>query len=180
MSNSLRPHGLQHARLFLVLHLAPVYVHWIGDASNHLILCCRLLLLFISFPTSGSFPMCHFFSSGGQTIGASASASVLPMSIQGWFPLGLIGLISLLSKGFSRVFSSTTIWKYQFFSFQPSLWSNFSHEISRHLLLGKTAMTNLDRVLKVIDITSPTKIWIVKAMVFPVVMYGCERVGLEL
>ena len=134
----------------------------------------------LSFPTSGSFPMCHFFSSGGQTIGASASASVLPMSIQGWFPLGLIGLISLLSKGLSRVFSSTTIWKHQFFSFQPSLWSNFSHEIRRHLLLGKTAMTNIDRVLKSRDITSLTKICIVKAMVFPVVMYGCERVGLEL
>ena len=78
---------------------------------------------FLSFPTSRSFPMCHFFASGGQSIGASASSSVLPMSIQGWFPLGLIGLISLLSKGLSRAFSSTTIWKHQFFGFQPSLWS---------------------------------------------------------
>ena len=61
--------------------------------------------------------------SGGQTIGASASASVLPVNIQGWFPLGLTGLISLLSKGLSRVFTSTIIWKHQFFSAQPALWS---------------------------------------------------------
>ena len=63
-------------------------------------------------------------SSSSQRIGASASTSVLPMNTQGWFPLGFTGLISLLSKGFSRVFSSTTIWKHQFFSAQPSLWSN--------------------------------------------------------
>ena len=59
-----------------------------------------------------------------KVIGASASPSVLPINIQGWFPLGLVGVISLLSKGFSRVFSSTTVWKHQFFSAQPSLWSN--------------------------------------------------------
>ena len=67
-----------------------------------------------SFPVSGSFPMSQFFASGGQSIGISASASVLPMSIQGWFPLGLTGLISLLSKELSRVFSNTTVQKYQF------------------------------------------------------------------
>ena len=76
-----------------------------------------------SFPASGSFPVSHSFTSCGQSTGASASASVLPMSIQGWFPLGLAGLISLQSKGFSRVFS-ITIWKHQFFNYQPSLWSN--------------------------------------------------------
>ena len=75
-----------------------------------------------SFPGSGSFPMNQLFPSDGQSIGASAS--VLPMSIQDWFPLGLNGLISLLSKGFSRVFSSTTGRKHQFFGAQPSLWSN--------------------------------------------------------
>ena len=64
-----------------------------------------------SFPASGSFSMSQFFTSGGQSIRPSASASVLPMNIQGWFSLGLTGLISLLSKGLSRVFSSTTIWK---------------------------------------------------------------------
>ena len=62
-----------------------------------------------SFPASGSFPMSQFFSSGGQSIGASVSTSVLPMHIQGWFPLGLTGLITLLSKGISKVFSSTTV-----------------------------------------------------------------------
>ena len=77
-----------------------------------------------SFPASGSFPMSRLFTSGGQSIGASASTSVLPMNIQGWFPLGLTGLISLLSRGLSTVLSSTTIWKHQFFGTQPSLWSN--------------------------------------------------------
>ena len=72
----------------------------------------------------GFFPMSWLFPSGGQSIDASASTSVLPMNIQKWFPLGLTNLISLLSKGISRVFSSTTVWKYQFFSGQCSLWSN--------------------------------------------------------
>ena len=73
-----------------------------------------------SFPASGSFPMCRPLPSGGQSIGASASASVLPMNIQGWFPLGLAGLIFSQSKGLSRVFSSATIRKHHFFSAQPS------------------------------------------------------------
>ena len=68
--------------------------------------------------------MTRLFTSRGQSIGASASAPVLPMNIQIWFPLGLIGLISLQSKELSRVFSSTAVWKHQFFSAQPSLWSN--------------------------------------------------------
>ena len=76
-----------------------------------------------SFPASGSFPMSELFASG-QSIAASASASILPLNIQDWFPLGLISLISLLSKGLSRVFSSSTVWKYHFFGAQPSLWSN--------------------------------------------------------
>ena len=77
-----------------------------------------------SFPASGSFLMSQFFTSGGQSIGASASASVLPMNSQGWFPLRLTGLISLQSKGLSRVFSSTTVQKHKFCSAQLSLWSN--------------------------------------------------------
>ena len=76
------------------------------------------------FPASGSFLMSPLFTSGGQSTGASATASVFPMNIQGWFPLESTGLISLLSKGLSRVFSSTTIQKHQIFSAQPSLWSN--------------------------------------------------------
>ena len=74
-----------------------------------------------SFPTSGSFQMSHFFTSGGQRIGVSASASVLPMNVQDWFPLGLAGWISLQSKGLSRVFSNTTVQKHQFFGARLSL-----------------------------------------------------------
>ena len=79
-----------------------------------------------SFPAPGSFPVSRLFTSGGQSIGASASASVLATNIKGWFPLGLTGLISLLSKGLSRVFSSTTVWKHQVFNAQPRLWSTWS------------------------------------------------------
>ena len=75
-----------------------------------------------SFTASGSFTNSQLFASAGQNIGASASASVLPIGIQGWFPLGLTGLISWQSKGLSRVFSSTTVQKHQFFSIKPSLW----------------------------------------------------------
>ena len=92
--------------------------------SNHLILCHPLFLLPQSFPASESFPRSQLFASGEQSIGASPSALVLPMIIHCWFPLGLTGLISLLSRGLSKVFSSTTIGKHQFFSAQPSLWSN--------------------------------------------------------
>ena len=92
--------------------------------SNHLILYCPLLLLSSVFTASGSFLMNQLLASGGQSTGVSASASVLPMNIQDWFPLGLTGLISLLSKGLLRVFPSTTIQKHQFFSTQSSLWSN--------------------------------------------------------
>ena len=77
-----------------------------------------------SVPASGSFPVSQLFASGCQRIGASASASVLPVNIEGWFLLGLNGLISLLSKGLSRVFSKATVHQHQFFSAQPSLWSN--------------------------------------------------------
>ena len=102
--------------------------------SNHLILCHPLLLLPSIFPSISSFPVSQLFASGGQIIGSSALASVLPMNIQGWFPLGLTTLI-LLFKGLSRVFSSTTVQKHQFFGNLPSLWSN-SHIHS--WLLGKT------------------------------------------
>ena len=88
--------------------------------SNHLILCHPLLLLPSIFQALESFPMSRLFTSGGQTIGASASASVLPVNIQGWFPLGLTGLISLLSMGLSRVFFSTTVWNHQFFFMVPT------------------------------------------------------------
>ena len=77
-----------------------------------------------SFPALASFSMSWLFASGGQSIGASTSASVLLMNIHGWFLLGLVGLIFFLSKGLSRIFSNTTVQKHQFFGTQPSLWSN--------------------------------------------------------
>ena len=92
--------------------------------SNRLILCRPLLLLPSIFPSIRVFSMSWLFTSDGQSIGVSASASVLPMNIQNWFPLGLTDLASLQSKGLSRVCTSTTIQKYQFFNIQPSLWSN--------------------------------------------------------
>ena len=90
----------------------------------HIILCCPLLLIPSIFPSNRVFSNGQLIISGGQSIGASASVSVLPMNTQNWFPLGLTGLTSLLFKGLSRIFSKTTIWKYQFFSTQPFLWSN--------------------------------------------------------
>ena len=89
--------------------------------SNHLILCHPLFLLLSIFLIIRVFPVNQFFKSGGQSIGVSASASVLPMNIQDWFPLGWTGWISLQFKGFSRVFSNTKVQKHQFFSAQFSL-----------------------------------------------------------
>ena len=83
-----------------------------------------LYVLFQSFPASGSFPMSQFFISGGQSIGVSVLAAVLPMNIRDWFPLGWTGWVSLQSKGHSRVFSSTTVQKHQFFSTPLSLVTN--------------------------------------------------------
>ena len=102
--------------------------------SNHLSLCCPFSSCPQSFIAPESFPKSWLFAPGGQSTGASALASVLAMNIQGWFLLGLIGMISLLSEGLSRVFSRTTVWKCQFFGTQPSLWSN-SHIYT--WLLGK-------------------------------------------
>ena len=126
MSNSLQPHGLQHARL-------PGASLFPGVCSNSCPLsqwCYPTILSSFSsfsscpqsFPTSESFPVSRLFISGGPRIGASTSVSVLPVNIQDWLPLGLTGLISLLSKWLSIVFSSTTVWKHQFFGAQLSLW----------------------------------------------------------
>ena len=101
---------------------------------NHLILCHPFSRL-QSFAESGSFQMSQFFKSGGQSIGGSASASVLPMNIQDWFLLGLTGLTSLQSKGLSRVFSNRTVQKHQFFSIQLSLIVQLSHP---YMTTGKT------------------------------------------
>ena len=117
---------------FQVLHHIPefaqTHAHWISDAiqpSHPLSLPSPPNLNLSQHPASGSFPMSQLFASGGQSIGASASASVLPMSLQDWLPLELTGLISVQSKWFSRIFSNTTFQKHQFFSAQTSLWSNF-------------------------------------------------------
>ena len=104
--------------LYNLLQFAQTRVHWVDDAIQPV----PFSSLLHSFPASGSFPMSQFFASGGQSVGVLAS-SALPVNIQDWFPWGLAGLISLLSKELSRVFSSPTIWKHQFFSTLPSLWS---------------------------------------------------------
>ena len=116
---TLRPHGLQHARPPCPSPTPGVYSNpcslsrWCHPtiSSSVVLFSSRLQ----SFPASGSFSMSRLFTSGGQSIGASASASVLPVNIQSWFPSGLTGLISLLSKGLSRVFSNTTVQKHLFF-----------------------------------------------------------------
>ena len=127
MSDSLQPHGLQHTR-FPCPSPTPracsnscPFSQWCHPTVNS---SAVPFSCFQSVPASGSFLRGQFFASGGQSIVASASASVLPKSIQDWFPLGLTGWISFQSKGLSRVFSNTTVQKYQFLGAQPSLWSN--------------------------------------------------------
>ena len=90
-----------------------------------------------SFPASGSFPMSQLFTSGGQSIGVLVSTSVLPRNIQGWFPLGLTGMISLLSKGLSRFFLSTTVWKHQFFVVLVVYWPWIQRSCWIHLFTLK-------------------------------------------
>ena len=110
-----------------------------------------------SFPASGSFPVSQLFASGGQSIGASASASVLPMNIQDWFPLEWTCWISLLSQGLSRVFSNTTVQKHQFFSAHLSLWSNSSH---LYITTGKNiALTRWTFVSKVMSLLFHMLCW---------------------
>ena len=106
-----------------LLEFTLTHVHWVSDAIQPSVISFSSCLQF--FPTSESFPMSQFFTSGGQSIGVSASASVLPMNIQDWFLLGWTGWISLQSKGLSRVFSKTTAQKYQYFGTQLS--SSTSH-----------------------------------------------------
>ena len=114
-----------------LLELAQTHVHWVGDA-NHPTISSSVVpfsACLQSFPASGSFLMSWLFASGGQSTGTSASASVLPISIQDRFPLGLTGLMSLQSKGLSSVFSNTTAQKHQFFGAQLSLQSNSEMKI---------------------------------------------------
>ena len=122
--DALQPRGLQHTRFpcpslspRVCLNSRPLswWCHPMISSSAAPFSSCPQ-----SFPASGCFPMSWLFVSGNQSIGALVSASVLPMNTQGWFPLGLTDLVSLLPKGLSRVFSTTT-WKHQFFGAQPSL-----------------------------------------------------------
>ena len=128
--NSLRPHNLQQTR-----PPCPSPTTWVYPNSCPLSQWCRPAISSSvipvsscpqSFPGSGSFQMSQFFPSGGQSTGVSASAAVLPMSIQDWSPLGWIGWIPLQSKGISRVLSNAAVQKHQFFGAQPSLQS-YSH-----------------------------------------------------
>ena len=143
VSGYLKPHGLQDARL-------PCPPPSPGACSNTYPLSqwCHPAISFSiipfssclqSFPASGSFPMNQHFTSDCQSIGASASASVLLMNFKGWFPLGWTALISLQSKELSPVFLNTTVPKHQFFGIQPSLWSN-SH-IHKWLLVKTITFT---------------------------------------
>ena len=120
MSDSLQPHGLQHARPpcqsptpGVYSNSCPLSLRCHPTISSSVVPFCSRLQ---SFPTSGSFQMSQLFTSGGQSIGVLASASVLPMNTQDWSPLGWTGWISLQPKGLSRVFSNTTVQKHQFFS----------------------------------------------------------------
>ena len=123
MSDSLWPHGLQHTRLpcpslypRVCLNSDPLS-RWCHPTIPSSVVPFSSGLQ--SFPAPGSFLRTQVFASAAQSIGVSASASVLPMNIQGWFHLGLTGLVSLLSKGLSKVSSSTTVQRHQFFSAQP-------------------------------------------------------------
>ena len=151
VSYSLRPQGLQHARPPCPSPTPGVHSNSCPSSRW----CHPIISSFVfpfssclqSFPVLGSFPMRWFFTSGGQSIGVSASASVLPMNIQDWFPLGLTGWISLQSKGLSRVLSNTTVQKHQFFHHSAF----FTVQLScPHLTIGKTiALTRWTFVGKV-------------------------------
>ena len=150
VSDSLRRHGLQHSRPPCPSPTPGIYPNscplsrWCHPTIASSVVPCSSRPQ--SFPASGSFPVSQFFTPGDQSIGASASASVPPMNIQDWFPLGWTSLISLQSKGLSRIFLNTTVQKHHFFSIQPSLWSNWHP----YMTIGKTiALTRWTFVGKV-------------------------------
>ena len=139
---TVQPHRLQHARL-----PCPSLSPRVCSNSCPLSWWCHPTISFsvalffcpLSFPASWPFPMSWLFPSGDQSIRASASASVFPINIQGWFPLGLSSLISLLSKGLTRVFSSTTVWKHQVFGaslYGPTLTSVYDYWKNHSFLYG--------------------------------------------
>ena len=151
MSDSLQPHGLQHARLPCPSPTPGAYSH-----SCALRWWCHLTIsssvvpfssCLQSFPASGSFQVSQLFASGGQSIGVSAWASVLPMNIQDWFPLGWTHWISLQFKGFSRVFSNAIVQKHQSFSvlsflYSPTLTSIHDYWKKHSFWLDRPLLTN--------------------------------------
>ena len=154
VSDSLRPHRLKQARLPCPSPTPEACSNsypsswWCHPTISSSVVPFSSCLQ--SFPASGYFQMSQFFTSGGQSIGVSASASVLPMNTQAWSPLGWTGWISLQSKGLSRVFSNTTVQKHKFFGVQLSLWSN-SH-IHRWLLEKTIVLTRQTFVGKVMPL----------------------------
>ena len=151
MSNSLWPHGLQHARL-LCPPLSPrvcsnkfMFIEWVMP-SNHLILCCPLLLLPSIFPNIRVFSNQSALRIGRPKYWASASASVSLVNIEGWFPLGLTGLISLLCEGLWRVFSNTIIQKHQMCEFKVHNVINWYHSILQNIYDNKGSKRILDLI----------------------------------
>ena len=158
VSNSLQPHESQHARPpcpsptpGVHSDSCPLRQWWHPTISSSVIPFSSHLQ---SFPASRSFPNSQLFASDTQSIGASASASVFPMNIQDYYPLGLTYLISLQPKELSRPFSNSTVWKYEFFSLQPSLWFNF--HIHTWLLEKNIALTRQIFVSKVMSLLFKT------------------------
>ena len=157
VSDSLWPHGLQHARLSCpsptpraCSDSCPLSWWYHQTISSSLVPFSSHLQ---SFPASGSFQMSQFFTSGGENIGVSALASILPMNIQDWFPLGWTGWISLPSKGLSRVFSNTTVQKNQFFGAQLSFSSptlTSIHDYWKKLAIALTRWTFVSKVISLL------------------------------
>ena len=154
MSNSLQPHELQHTRPPCLSPTPRVYPNscpsswwWHPTISSSLVpfsSCPQ------SFLASGSFQRSQLFTSGGQSIGISASTSVLPMNTQDWSPLGWTGWISLQSKGLSRVSSNITVQKHQFFSIQLSLQSNSHPYMTTRETIALTRWTFVDKVMSLL------------------------------
>ena len=148
VSNSSQPHRLKHASFPCpspsprVCPSSCPLNQWCHPAISSSV---TLFSYLQSSLASGSFPVSWLLASGGQSIGASTS--VLPMNIRGWFPLGLTGLVSLQSKGLSRVFFSTTVWKCQFFDTQPSLWSNSHPYMTTGKIIALTRRTFVGKVM---------------------------------
>ena len=149
--NYLWPHGRQHTRLPCPSPTPRACSNWCSSSRQCHPTISSSVIPFSSclqsFPASGSFQMSQFFTSCAKVLGVSASASVLPMNIQDWFPLGWAGWISLQSRGLSRVFYNTTVQKHQFFGTQLSLYSN------SHIHTGKSiALTRWTVVGKVMPL----------------------------